>query len=155
MVQQAILRQDGKIQHHLVHLAVAVATDAEQVVFLFVEQADYLLGVVVLGQRISGAVVEKVSQQQQPVRLLPLESVQQRLAAGGVAVDIRGNHQSQGGVLLYCSIDGVGLELSMLRMACRKRRENKMAVKVTAITSATGSAMYTARVWFAISMGIR
>lgn len=77
--QKAVLRQDGKVQHHLVYLGVAVAPHAQQAVLPLVEQGDDLFGGIVPGQIVPGAVVEQVAQKQEPVRSLPVKGFQQFL----------------------------------------------------------------------------
>ena len=72
LLQQAVVRQHGKGQHHLVHLGLAVAPHAEYLVFHRGEQGNDLLGVIALGQIVAGAVIEQVSQQKQPVCPFPL-----------------------------------------------------------------------------------
>ena len=94
--EDAVVGQDGKLQHHLVHLAVAVAPDAEQVVGQGVEQGDDLLGGIVPGQVVAGAVVEQVSQQNQPGGPLPLEGPEEFLTVVSGAVEVRRDHPFHG-----------------------------------------------------------
>ena len=56
-VQQGILRQDGKLQHHLVHLCVTVAANAENLPPHRSEHSGKPLWVVSRGQIVPGAMV--------------------------------------------------------------------------------------------------
>ena len=66
--QQAVFCHDGEVQHHLVHLRVAVAPDAQQCFLHAVQQGRHRLGVVALRQIVPGPVVQQVPQQQNSVR---------------------------------------------------------------------------------------
>ena len=55
---------------------------------VLVQQADALLGVVALGQRVPGSMVQNVAQQQEPLRLFPLKRLQHAAAGSGAAVDV-------------------------------------------------------------------
>ena len=83
-----IIGQHGEFQHHLVHLGITVAPHAEQLLLFPVQQGDDLLGGVLSGQVVAGAVVEQVSQKQQAVGLLPFKGLLQllRIIIGAVQV---------------------------------------------------------------------
>ena len=68
--QRGVIGHDGELQHHLVHLAVTVAPDAQQLLAHVVEHLDHPLGRVVPGQVVARAVVEDVAEQQQLADLL-------------------------------------------------------------------------------------
>ena len=93
---QAVVRQNGQLQHHLIHLTVAIAPNAEDFSSPGVEQLRHLHGGVSLGQRIPGAVIQKVTQKQQAIRTLPVKGVKEFAAPVGRAVKIRGDHQFHG-----------------------------------------------------------
>ena len=61
--QHRIICHDGKVQHHLVYLAVAVAAHAEDAVLALVQHCQHLFGGVAFGQVIAGAVVQNITQQ--------------------------------------------------------------------------------------------
>ena len=92
-LHQGVVCQNGEVQHHLVHLAVAVATDGGYPLLETVEHGAGLGTVVLLRQRVPGAVVEEVSQEQNPVRRFPLQCSHQLGAEMGGPVDIRGDQQ--------------------------------------------------------------
>lgn len=54
---QGILRHYGETKHHLIHLGIAVATNAEYTVFQQIKHCDDLFGSIVLGQIVAGTVV--------------------------------------------------------------------------------------------------
>ena len=91
--EDGILRQNGEVQHHLIHLSVTVSPDAQQMLPAAVEQLDDLLGGIALRQVVPGTVVQKISQQQKPLPALLLEALQQQLAVPGGAVEVGGDHQ--------------------------------------------------------------
>ena len=64
---QGVLCQDGKVQHHLVHFRLTVASDTENLVCHGIQHGDDLLGRVIPGQVIPRPVIEDVAQQHQPV----------------------------------------------------------------------------------------
>ena len=80
----------------MVHLGVAVAPDTEQLVGRAVEHGGDGHGVVFLRQRVPGAVVQQVTQQHQPLGLLPPEGVQQQAAVVGGAVEVGCDEQFHG-----------------------------------------------------------
>ena len=86
--QHSVICQHREIEHHLVHLGVAVAAHAQQLGRKAVQQGDDLLGGVVPGQVVAGAVVEQVSQKEQAVGLLPFKGLLQllRIIIGAVQV---------------------------------------------------------------------
>ena len=61
--QHRIICHDGKVQHHLVYLAVAVAAHAEDAVLALVQHRQHLFGGVAFGQVVAGAVVQNITQQ--------------------------------------------------------------------------------------------
>ena len=61
--QHRIICHDGKVQHHLVYLAVAVAAHAEDAVPALVQHRQHLFGGVAFGQVVAGAVVQNITQQ--------------------------------------------------------------------------------------------
>ena len=83
-----IIGQHGEFQHHLVHLGITVAPHAEQLLLFPVQQGDDLLGSVLSGQVVAGAVVEQVAQQEQPVGSLPLKGLQHFAAVVGRPVQV-------------------------------------------------------------------
>ena len=102
--QQGVVRHQGKIQHHLVHFRVAVSPDAQDVILPRVQHGNDLLGGIAVGQIVARTVIQNVSQQEKPVRLLPVISFQQFAAVQGGTVDIRSNQQFQRSSL-PCKID--------------------------------------------------
>ena len=55
--QQAVFRQYREIQHHLIHLGLAVSPNTENAVLYGIQQGDHLLGGIALRQVVPGAVV--------------------------------------------------------------------------------------------------
>ena len=86
--KHSIICQHRKGEYHLVHLGVAVAAHAQQLGRKTVQQRDDLLGGVVPGQVVAGAVVEQASQKEQAVGLLPFKGLLQllRIIIGAVQV---------------------------------------------------------------------
>ena len=70
--QHPIIGQDGKRQHHLVHFTVTVSPHAEEAFLSLVQHSQNFFGRVFPGQIISGPMVQKISQQDQPVSLVPV-----------------------------------------------------------------------------------
>ena len=102
--EHGIVGQNGKFQHHLVHLGIAVAAHAENAVPARIEQGQHLLGGIRRRQVVARAVVQNIAQQKQPVRALAVPCVQQAAAAVRRAVDVRCNeqlHRSSPRILLY------------------------------------------------------
>ena len=91
-IQQGVLRQHREFQHHLVHLRVAVAPHAQELVPAAVEHGRHLLGIILPGQIIAGAVVEDIPQQHQTVRSLLPKCLQQLFAVIRRAVHVRRDH---------------------------------------------------------------
>ena len=67
--QYAVICQDGKFQHHLIYFCITVSANAEEPVFDFIQRGQHFLGCVVPGKIISGAVIEDITQNQQPICL--------------------------------------------------------------------------------------
>ena len=94
--QHGVIGQDGEIQHHLVHLGVAVASHAEQLLLQAVQKRDDLFGRVALRQVVAGAVVQKVAQQQQAVSPFPLEGFDHLAAVKRRPMQVRRDHPFHG-----------------------------------------------------------
>jgi hypothetical protein len=88
---QRVIRKDREFQHQLIHIGITVAPYAEQLLLHAVQHLRDSNGVVFLGQRVSGTVIQKVTQQNQLISLFALESVQQQAAVIGRSVEIGGN----------------------------------------------------------------
>ena len=73
--EDAVIRQHRKVQHHLIHLGIAVASDTAKPVLQAVQLRDDLFGRIVPGQVVPRAVIEQIPQQEQPPGPLPLESL--------------------------------------------------------------------------------
>ena len=103
--QGGVVRHDGELQHHLVHLGVAVAPHGDDLVLQAVEHGDDLFGGVALGQVVAGAVIEQVAQQQNFVRLFGVDARQQFFTVVGRPVQVGGDEQfhsfSPPGISLY------------------------------------------------------
>ena len=93
-LQQHIIRHHRELQHHLVHRRLAVPPHGGDMVPVLIKHLHALLRVVALRQRVPRPVVQKIAQQQKPVRLFPLKSIQHTAAGSGAAVDIRRNQPS-------------------------------------------------------------
>ena len=89
--QHKIVRQDRKIQYHLVHLCITVSPDAD-VIFLFIQHGKDSLRAVFLRKIVSWAVIKKISQKNRLIRLFPALSLQQHPAVFRGSVNIRRNH---------------------------------------------------------------
>ena len=90
--EDRIIRQDGKLQHHLVHLSITVAPHTEKLLLMLVQQWDDLLRGIIPGQIVAGAVIEQISQQEQPILLLPLKCCQHLLTIIEGPMQIRSDH---------------------------------------------------------------
>ena len=64
---QRVIAQAGKVQHHLIHLGIAVATHGCNAVGVSVQQLRHLSRCVAFGQGIARPVVQQVAKQQQSV----------------------------------------------------------------------------------------
>ena len=89
-----VVRQNGKCQHHLVHLRVAVSAHAENVLFMFIQHFSHAFRVVISGQIISRPVVENIAQQKKPPGIFSVISFQQLFAVIFRTVNIGRNHPS-------------------------------------------------------------
>ena len=98
--EDAVVREDGKLQHHLVNLRVAVAAHAQKPPACVVEHGRERLGVVPLREVVARPVIEQVAQKQQAVGPLAVERVQQQPPEVGRAVYVRCNHQLHMCILL-------------------------------------------------------
>ena len=61
-IKQGIIRHAGEIQHHLVHLCLTVAPDAQYAVPQRIEHGYDLLGSIVLWQVVPGSMIKYVAQ---------------------------------------------------------------------------------------------
>lgn len=80
-----------KIQHHLVHLGLAVAAHAGDGGGQTVEHGDDLLGSIAARQVVAGAVVEEIAQEDDLVGLLGVDSLHKALAPIGRSMDVASN----------------------------------------------------------------
>ena len=87
------LRHAGKRQNHLVNLRLTVAPNRDDVFPVPAQHGDHLLRRVVPGQVVPGAVVQQISQQNQPVRAFRLDQVAKAAAPEGAAVNVGRNQQ--------------------------------------------------------------
>ena len=94
--EDAVIRHHREIQHHLVHLGLAVAPDAAEFVFQAVQHRDDLFRRVVPGQVVPGAVVKQVAQHQQPVSPLPLKGLHHLFAVVSRPVQVGRDHPFHG-----------------------------------------------------------
>ena len=86
--QSHVIRHDGRLQHHLVHLSVAIAAHSQHLCFQAVQNGRHFFGIVLPGQVVAGAVVQQVAQQDSLVgRLVPNQILQLFRVIGG-AVEI-------------------------------------------------------------------
>ena len=94
-IQQQLgkLRKAGEGKHHLVNLCLAVAPDGDDFVLEGRQHGNDLFRGVVPGKVVPGAMVEQVAQQDNSVRLLLLNQIQQLFAPEGGAVDIGRNYK--------------------------------------------------------------
>ena len=90
---QGVIRKQGKAQHGLVDLRVAVAAHAEDGNIQPRQHGGDFFGRVVPGQIVPGAVVEHVTQKQQALRLFPGLQLQEPFTPPGRAVDVGGDQQ--------------------------------------------------------------
>jgi len=89
--QLRIVSQAGEGKHHLIYLGFAVAPNGNDALLQPGQHGNHLLGGVVPGQIVAGAVIQQVAQENHPVGLLLLNEVHQLLAPIGAAVNIRCN----------------------------------------------------------------
>ena len=95
-IQQGIVGQNREVQHHLVHLGIAVAAHAQQPLPQGIQHGNYLFGGIALRQVVAGTVVQNIPQQQQLVRLLALHGGKQLPAVKSRTVQVGCNHQFHG-----------------------------------------------------------
>ena len=89
--EETVVGHDGKAQHGLVDLGVAVAAHAEDGDRKPREHGGDLFGRVVPGQVVARPVVERVAQEQERVGLFGLHALEEQAAVIRRAVDIGGN----------------------------------------------------------------
>ena len=82
----------GKRQHHLIHLGVAVAAHGGDLVRQRVEHGDDLFCIIIVRQGIARAVVQDIAQQQKPVGALAPPGLHQPAHMLCRAVQIRRDH---------------------------------------------------------------
>ena len=92
--EQAIVGQNGEVEHHLIDLRVTVAADGEDPVRAGIELGRHRFGVVALGQIVPRSVIEQIPQKKQFVGVFPLKSFQQFATIEGRAVNVRGDNKS-------------------------------------------------------------
>ena len=92
-LQEGVVGHNGELQHHLVHLAVAVSPHRHNPILDAVEHVIGLGAVVLLRQSVPGAMVEQIPQQQHLIRLFRLNPGHQLGTVVGGAVDIGSNQQ--------------------------------------------------------------
>ena len=92
-IQQAIFRKNRKLQHHLVHLCIAVTPNADNGFLDAVEKGNHLFGVIFPRQIIAGTMIEDIPQQQKPVRLFLVEQIYQLTSVVHRTVNIGSNHE--------------------------------------------------------------
>ena len=90
--KKAIVRQDRKLQDHLVNFRIAVSSDAQDFLLHGIQKADHFLRIIFLWQVVPGAMVEDVAEQKQPVSLLAFIGSQHFPSIIGRTVNIRCNH---------------------------------------------------------------
>ena len=95
--QRGVVRHDGKVEHHLVDLGVAVAAHRDDAVGQGVEQRNHALGGVVARQVVARAVVEQVAQQHDAVGLLGFDGGDQALGPVCRAVNVGSDEVFHGG----------------------------------------------------------
>ena len=83
----------GKWQNHLVNLRLTVAPHRNDNIPVPAQHGDHLLRRVIPGQVVPGAVVQQISQQDQPVRTFRLDQVAKAAAPEGAAVNVGRNQQ--------------------------------------------------------------
>ena len=98
--QHRIVGQNGKIQHHLIHLSVTVAPHAQKRRLQPVQERDDLLRGIALRQVVAGAVIQKIPQQKQPVCSLPLKRFDHFFAIKRRPVQVGCDHPFHGRILL-------------------------------------------------------
>ena len=105
--QRGVVGHDGKVEHHLVDLGVAVAAHRDDAVGQGVEQRNHALGGVVARQVVARTVVEQVAQQNDAVGLLGLDGGDQALSPICRTVDVRGDEVFHEGSFRD-GVDGAG-----------------------------------------------
>ena len=83
-----IIRKHGKIEHHLIDLRLAVASDAHNAFFHGVEHGDHLFRSIFLRKIVPRSVIKDISEKEKPVGALRVKSVEQSEAARSTAVNI-------------------------------------------------------------------
>ena len=96
--QKAVVREHRERQHHLVDLAVAVATHAENSIFQRRELRDHLLRGILPRQIVSRSVVKNVAEKHQPLGLLGFKRFEHARTPVIGAVQVGRNHQFHIGV---------------------------------------------------------
>ena len=77
---------------HLVHFRIAVSAHAQNLILFRIEHGDHHLRGIFIWQIVARTVIQKISQQKQPIRLFPFICVKQLPAILCGAVYIRCNH---------------------------------------------------------------
>ena len=138
-IEKRIVGQHGELEHHLIHVAVAVAAHAHQLVLDGVEHFRHRFGVVFLGQVVARAVIEQIAQQQQFVGLFAGAGVQQCAAVFRRAVQIGSNHDFHVRVVLsFCRLLFYFNALPFV--SCRKNAKFQGRSDSASITSPSFSA---------------
>ena len=87
-VYHRVIRKHGKIEHHLIDLRLAVASDAHNAFFHGVEHGDHLFRSIFLRKIVPRSVIKDISEKEKPVGTLRVKSVEQSEAARSTAVNI-------------------------------------------------------------------
>jgi hypothetical protein len=84
---------NGEAQHHLVYLRLAISLDAYYLVRNSVEQGDYPLGCVTLGEIVARTVIKNIAKQKNLVGVFARGGIKNSLAGDGVSVNIGCNNK--------------------------------------------------------------
>ena len=87
-VYHRVIRKHGKIEHHLIDLRLAVASDAHNALFHGVEHGDHLFRNIFLRKIVPRSVIKDISEKEKTIGALRVKSVEQSEAARSTAVNL-------------------------------------------------------------------
>ena len=88
-IDKCVVGQHGEREHHLIHLAVTVAANADHPVAPAVQKLRDTLRIVPLGKRVPRPVIEQITHQHELVGLLAVKGFEQPLTPQRRPVDVR------------------------------------------------------------------
>ena len=100
-IKQGIIRHYGKIENHLINLAVTVSANADDAFFYSVEHCGDFSCVVSAGDIVSRTVIEQISEENELIRLLGVVRLNELFAKQSRPVNIGGNHKLHINILTF------------------------------------------------------